>query len=338
MVTIKDIARESGYSISTVSRVLNNRSDVSPDAKKKIEETVEKFHFVPNNNAKHLKQSNSKSIGVLVRGTSNMLFASIVEEIQRMIAKTDYTLVLSYLDEDDNEVEQAIILCRERKPLGLLFLGGNPEYFEKDFAAVDVPCVLVTNRANSMNFKNLSSVATDDISAARCAVDALFDAGHKEIGILGGNLENSHTSRQRYKGCIASFEAHGRILEKEKCFEKARFSFDSAYRGMGRLLEKYPNLTAVFAMSDVTAIGAIRALRDKGYRVPEDISIVGFDGTTLAEYYNPKLSTVKQQYKILATRSVEILFGQIELKKEAIHELVSFEYLTGESVRVIESE
>lgn len=335
MVTIKDIARESGYSISTVSRVLNNKGDVSPDAKKKIEETVARFHFVPNNNAKNLKQNNSKAIGVLVRGTSNMLFASIVEEIQRMIEKTDYTLVVSYLDEDANEVEQALLLCRERKPLGLLFLGGNPEYFEKDFAAVDIPCVLVSNRANSMNFKNLSSVATDDIEAARCAVDALFEAGHKKIGILGGSLEKSHTSRQRYQGCLESFADHGVIFEKERCYEKARYSFDSAYRGMQRLIEKYSDLTAVFAMSDMMGIGAIRALIDKGYRVPEDVSVIGFDGTPLAEYYNPKLATVKQQYQILATRSVEILFGQIELKKDPIHEIVPFELVSGESIRVI---
>ena len=133
MVTIKDIARESGYSVSTVSRVLNNRNDVSPDARKKIEEVVASFNFVPNNNAKHLKQNNSKAIGVLVKGISNMLFASVVEEIQRMIEKTEYTLVVSYLDEDADEVEQAILLCRERKPLGLLFLGGNPEYFHREW-------------------------------------------------------------------------------------------------------------------------------------------------------------------------------------------------------------
>ncbi len=335
MVTIKDIARESGYSISTVSRVLNHRSDVSPDAKKKIEETVEKFHFVPNNNAKHLKQNNSKSIAILVKGISNMLFASIVEEIQQMIEKTEYTLVLSYLDEDEDEVEQAILLCRERKPLGLLFLGGNPEYFEQKFEGVDVPCVLVTNRADKMNFANLSSVATDDIAAAKCAVDALFDAGHKKIGILGGNLENSHTSRQRFRGCLESFSEHDVVFDVEHCYEKVRFSFDSAYRGMQRLVEKYPDVTAVFAMSDVMAIGAIRALRDKGYLVPEDISVIGFDGTTLAEYYNPKLATVKQQYKILATKSIEILIGQIELKMDAIHELVPFELVSGESIRVI---
>lgn len=336
MVTIKDIARESGYSISTVSRVLNHRNDVSPDAKKKIEEVVAEFNFVPNNNAKHLKQSNSKTIGVLVKGISNMLFASIVEEIQKMIEKTEYTLVVSYLDEDADEVEQAILLCRERKPLGLLFLGGNPEYFKNEFAGVDVPCVLVSNRANKMGFENLSSVATDDIAAARCAVDALFAAGHEKIGVLGGNIEKSYTSHQRIRGCRESFKAHGLELDMEQCYEKVRFSFDSAYRGMERLIAKYPDVTAVFAMSDVMAIGAIRALRDMGYRVPEDVSVIGFDGTTLAEYYNPRLATVKQQYQALATRSIEILFGQIELKKDAIHELVPFELVSGESIRVIE--
>ena len=201
---------------------------------------------------------------------------------------------------------------------------------------MDVPCVLVTNRANQMEFENLSSVATDDIAGARCAVDALFAAGHKKIGILGGNVEKSYTSEQRFCGCKESFAAHGVELDMEHCYEKIHFSFDSGYRGMNRLIEKFPDVTAVFAMSDVTAIGAIRALRDKGYRVPEDISVIGFDGTMLAEYYNPKLSTVKQQYQTLATRSIEILFGQIELKKDAIHEIVPFELINGESIRTIE--
>ena len=336
MVTIKDIARESGYSVSTVSRVLNNRNDVSPDARKKIEEVVAKFNFVPNNNAKHLKQNNSKAIGVLVKGISNMLFASVVEEIQRMIEKTEYTLVVSYLDEDADEVEQAILLCRERKPLGLLFLGGNPEYFHREFSGVDVPCVLVTNRANEMHFENLSSVATDDIAAARCAVDQLFVAGHRRIGILGGDFDKSYTSHQRFLGCEQSFSEHGAVLDVEHCYEKARFSFGSACRAMKRLIGKFPDVTAVFAMSDVMAIGAIRALRDLGYRVLEDVSVIGFDGTSLAEYYNPKLATIKQQHQTLANRSIEILFGQIELKKEPIHEIVPFEFVNGESIRVID--
>ena len=85
----------------------------------------------------------------------------------------------------------------------------------------------------------------------------------------------------------------------------------------------------------MTAIGAIRALRDRGYRVPEDISVIGFDGIALADYYHPKLTTIKQQYQILATRSVEILFGQIELKMDPVHKLVPFELVNGESIREI---
>ena len=218
MVTIKDIAKESGYSVSTVSRVLNHRNDVSPDAKKKIEEIVEKYHFVPNNNAKHLKQTNSESIGVLVKGISNMLFASIVEEIQRTVEKTRYTVIVSYLDEDDNEVEQALLLCRERKPLGLLFLGGNPEYFEQDFSRVDVPCVMVSTQSERMHFDNLSSVSTDDVEAAHCAVDALFEANHRQIGILGGNIETSFTSHQRFVGCAESFQSHGVAFDAGRCY------------------------------------------------------------------------------------------------------------------------
>lgn len=337
MVTIKDIARESGYSVSTVSRVLNHRSDVSPNAKKKIEEVVARYNFVPNNNAKHLKQNNSRSIGVLVKGISNMLFASIVEEIQQMIGRTEYTLVVSYLDEDANEVEEAELLCRDRKPIGLLFLGGNPENFKKGFSHIGIPCVLVTNRASQMEYANLSSVATDDIAAGKRAVDALFDAGHKNIGILGGDVEKSYTSCQRLLGCKESFAEHGMALNPETCYEKARFSYDSAYRAMGRLMKKYPQVTAVFAMSDIMAIGAIRALRDMDYRVPEDISVVGFDGTDLAEYYNPKLATIKQQYKTLATRSVKILFDQIELKEDPVHEIVPFEFVSGESIGIMKS-
>lgn len=334
-MTIKDIARESGYSVSTVSRVLNNRRDVSSEAKKKIDEIVAAHNFVPNNNAKHLKQMVTKTILVLVKGNSNMLFASIVEEIQKTVEKTKYTVSIYYLDELENEVEQAINLMRERKPLGMLFLGGNPQFFKKEFNQIRIPCVLVTNQGTQMAFDNLSSVATDDVEAAMCAVDFLIKQGHKRIGILGGDTAVSHTSKQRLEGCKKSFEKNGLAYKPEECYEKARFSYESAYKAMNRLLDRELGITAVFAMSDVMAIGAIRAVRDRNLEVPEDISIIGFDGIPLADYYNPKLTTVKQQYQILAARSVEILLGAIDLKKPAVHEIIPFELVAGESVKQI---
>ena len=334
-MTIKDIARESGYSVSTVSRVLNNRRDVSPEAKKKIDEIVAVHNFVPNNNAKHLKQITSKTIIAMVKGHSNMLFFDIVEEIQKTVEKSKYTLEVSYLDEDDNEVEQALILCRERKPLGLLFLGGNPQLFQEGFKSIKVPSVRVTTDSSRLSFQNLSSVTTDDISASECAVDYLIQSGHQKIGIIGGDKSSFNTSSQRYQGCLNSFEKNRIPFLEEKQFVKARFAYDSAYRAMNHLLEKAPDITAVFAMSDVMAIGAIRAILDAHLEVPKDISVIGFDGIAMADYANPKLTTIRQQYKTIASRSVEILFNAIDLKTSAVHEIIPFELACGESVRKV---
>ncbi len=155
------------------------------------------------------------------------------------------------------------------------------------------------------------------------AMDYLLENKHKKIGILGGDINLSHTSQQRYLGCLESFKMHGLEFDKDTYYENCRFSFDSAYRAMVRLLEKAPDITAVFAMADVTAIGAIRALKDKGFNVPEDISVIGFDGIELADYYNPKLTTIKQPARELAIRGVEILFNFIDFHAGSIHETVS---------------
>lgn len=166
-MTIVDIAKEAGYSVSTVSRVLNGRRDVSEEARDRIMRIVEAYQFVPNNNAKHLKQTVSQSILILVKGTSNMLFTNIIEVIQDTIEGSDYSLRVHYLDEDADEVKEAVRMCREHKPMGILFLGGNIQYFHEEFELVNVPCVLVTDRADKLGFRNLASVSTDDMQLRR---------------------------------------------------------------------------------------------------------------------------------------------------------------------------
>ena len=321
-MTIKDIARESGYAVSTVSRALNDHPDVSAETKARIQAVIDAHGFIPNNNAKHLKQTATKSIAIVVKGTSNMLFAPIVERMQDLIKSAGYTDVVYYLDEDSDEVRHALLLCREQKPLGLLFLGGNLSYFRENFSRIRVPSVLVTNPGGALGFPNLSSVSTDDAAAAGRAVDYLIDRGHTKIGVIGGDVGRSYTSQLRLEGCLRSFAARG-------------VSYASAYRAMGRLLDRAPGLTAVFAMSDVMAVGAVRALRDRGLEVPRDLSVVGFDGVELAEYYNPKLATVKQSQERLAVRGVEILINSIENGGDAVHETAPFELIEGESVRTL---
>ena len=285
-MTIKDIARESGYAVGTVSRVLNNQPDVSEKARKRIMAVVEKYHFRLNNNAKHLKQQNNSGIAIIVKGTRNMLFANMVESLQGLIKEKKYACIIDYIGENDNEVEQALQVCRERQPLGILFLGGNLENFKERFNEVDIPCVLVTNSTESLNFGNLSSVSIDDTVAAQKAIEYLVSLGHKEIGVLGGEMKemkHSNPAKSRYDGCVLAFQKWNLAFNAQRQFEATPFTMEGGYEAMERLLDKMPNITAVFTMSDVMALGAIRAVKNKGLRVPEDISIIG-------TIYGPKIN------------------------------------------------
>lgn len=332
-MTIKDIARLSGYAVGTVSRALNGSPNVSPDAKEKIMAVVEEHHFRLNNNAKHLKQQSASGIAVVVKGTQNMLFATLVERIQELTRAKGYACLIYYIDEDDDELEQAMQISRDRKPLGIVFLGSNQSYFRELFPLIDQPCVLVSNSAADLGFPNLSSVCTDDESAATMAVDTLLDLGHTQIAILGGRMNSSDAASARYQGCLRSFKAHGVAFDEARQHEMARFTMKGGYAAMGRLLAKTSEVTAVFCMSDVQAVGAIRALHDRGLRVPEDISVVGFDGIELGSYLTPKLTTVEQDTLLMANRAMEILFERIAGDAPAVHELTPFTLREGESTR-----
>lgn len=331
-MTIKDIAKEAGYSVGTVSRVLNNASEVSPKARETIMEVVNKHHFQLNNNAKHLKRQTLDGIAIIIKGTQNMLFAALVEQIQGIVKSKGYDCSVYYIEEDDNEVEQAIQICVERKPLGMMFLGSNLEYFKERFSEVGIPCILVTNSAASLEFDNLSSVSTDDVEAAKFAIEHLLSLGHIKIGILGGKLELSYAGNSRYAGCMQAFKEHHIPFDKTKQYEATNFSIPAGYYAMESLLKKMPDVTAVFAVSDVMAIGAIRSIQDRGLRVPDDISVIGFDGIDIGRYMVPRLTTICQHRECLASRSIEILLACIEDNKSAVHTVEPFHLIPGESV------
>ncbi len=332
-MTIKDIARLSGYAVGTVSRALNGSTNISPEAKAKIMAVVEEHHFRLNSNAKHLKQQASSGIAVVVKGTHNMLFATIVERIQELSREKGYACIVYYIDEDDDEIGQALQVSRERKPLGIVFLGSNLEYFKECFPAITEPCVLVTNSAESLGFCNLSSVCTDDETAAAKAVGHLAQLGHRRIAVLGGRMGASDAASARFRGCLKAFQAYGIPFDETRQHEMSRFAMSGGYNAIGRLLDKMPDLTAVFAMSDVQAVGAIRALHDRGLRVPEDISVMGFDGIELGSYMTPMLATIGQDARRMADRGMEILFAHIAGERGAVHERVPFVLRGGESVR-----
>lgn len=334
-MTIKDLSAITGYAVGTVSRALNNHPNVSDKARKAILQAAKEHGFQLNVNAKQLKQTHSNTILVIVKGTGNELFAEMLEYIQNLVARTRYQLVVDYNDEDDNEVIRAVQLCREKKPLGMLFLGGNSKNFAQDFDKIDVPAVLVTNDASTLHFDNLSSVCTDDAAAAQCAVEMLIGLGHRKIAVIGGDRENSDTSRLRFEGCMRAFRAHNIAFDQERDYQGVRYSYQDGYKAIKALLKAGSSFTAVFACADVMAIGAIRALREAGLGVPEDVSVMGVDGLPLCSFLTPQLSGVSQSVQGIALRSVQILLDAIEDGTPASHETVPFQVQRRESVRAI---
>ena len=331
-MTIKDLAAQTGYSVGTISRVLNNQPHVSDLAREIILKAAAESGFQLNENARQLKQQQSNSILVICAGNSNELFDELLIAVQSRVADTRYTLIVDYIDESENEVRRALQLCREKKPQGILFLGGTQEHFQESFHQIQIPCVLVTSSAAELSFPNLSSVTADDALAAAMAIDSLLDRGHEKVVVIGGHQNEYGIVRLRYQGCVETFHKRGVPFE-DRQYEAARFTFEGGYGAAKALLERNPECTALFAMSDVMALGAIRALADAGKRVPEDISVIGFDGLQLGEYTLPRLSTVAQNVEQLAQRSMHLLLQGIEKGAQSCHEVVPVHLQLRESVR-----
>ena len=330
---IRDIARLSGYSVGTVSRVLNDHPGVSDRARERVLSVVREVGYEPNTNARHLKTRSRASFAIMVKGMQNLLFNDIIEKAEGLFAEADEEVRVHFVDEDADEVARAAHLDRIRHPKGFLFLGGDPSNFKESFAQIEAPCVLLTNTAEDWGLKGLSSFSTDDVEAASSVIDYLWECGHRRIGVLGGNRESSEVSTHRLDGVALAFERHGARFDADRCYEPCRFSMRDGYEAAMRLLERADDLTAVFAFGDVIALGALRAISDRGFRVPADISVVGFDGVDVSQYSVPRLTTVRQDTGLLARKGVEALIAAARGdERPARHESVPFRLLRRESV------
>lgn len=331
-MTIKDIARLSGYGIGTVSRVMNNHPDVSEKARESVLKVIEETGYQPNSNARLLKMQATSSILIVVKGTHNLLFADILEQMQTLLSANGEELSISYLDEDANEVQHAITISRERNPKAIIFLGGNLEFFASSFREITAPCFLITNTAKELGFNNLSSLSTDDYSGGKMVVNYLIEQGHTNIGILGGTLSSTQISFSRVEGARQAFLDHNLSFDLESQYVSCRYSLEDGYESAKELLTKNPSISAIFAISDVIALGAMRAISDLGKRVPEDVSLVGFDGISLANYSLPRLTTIGQDTQTMARRCVDLVLTNIHYPQPAVHKIIPFTLLERESV------
>ena len=328
--TIRDIARLAGVSVTTVSRVLNHRPDVNPETRRQVEKIIEENHFVGNSNARSLKQ-NSEVIAMVVRGQSNPFLSGLAEAILNRASSLQDSFITEYIDERDDEFLTALRITRQHTVRGLIFVGSLIDDRVHAIRDLDIPVVFTTVNAESSALRRASSVAVDDRIMGRLIGEELLSLGHRRIAVFGSNPVAGDSLAMRFQGFCESFHEHGLVFYQPD-YRETRFSYDAGYETARSFFSENPQVTALFAMSDTVAVGAIRALNDLGKKVPEEISVVGFDGIDISRYTVPRLTTVEQPVEEIARRSVNLLLDMMENNASPRHILVTAEFRKRESV------
>ena len=340
-ITIVEIARRCGVGVSTVSRAINNHSDINPETKKRILEVIRETGYIPNNSARNLKRNDAKCIAVLVKGITNPFFAPMIEVVEHEVEIRKYALVLRHVDAYEDEVDVALELEKEKRLRGIIFMGGNINHSADKMNKLNVPVVFATigsDIATDPDRNRYSTVAVDDAKESFKMVEYLIGLGHKKIAIMTEGSDAHSVVQLRLRGYLDALKKHDIEVNDRliRYVDQRIYTMHNGYETAKMLIDSGEEFTALYCISDVLAVGALRAFADSGISVPQQVSVAGFDGQELSKYCVPRLTTIKQPIEDMSRETVRLLFDIID--KESYHRHIVFpgELVIGESTRKLE--
>ena len=311
MTGLKDVAKYTGLSISTISRVLSNKNYVNKNTREKVMEAVRMLNYSPNIMAQSLKKGRSNTIALIIPSIQNLIFADVTRGVEDTARKNGYTVILCNTDEN-MEIEKTYIkTLRTRLIDGFVVSSMLPHSTHiQQLRNENFPMVL-TLRAYD---KSIDAVITNNRHAAYNAIKYLIERGHRKIAITLGDTELTLYS-ERYKGYLQALEEFN-IPPDEKLVIRQRTNIGSFYSLVKTMLENKIIPDAVFSTTDSQAITVMRAIYDCGYRIPADISVLGFDDVEISALVEPPLSTVSQPFYEIGVLAVQKLIYQIDYKEK----------------------
>lgn len=338
-ITIYDIAQEANVSVATVSRVINNTAPVRQSTRTKIMDLIRKYQFQPNALARSLTKKETGTIGIIVPNITNPFFPEVFAGIELEARDKGYTFLLCDSLGNYERESQYMNILREKQVDGIIFLGGrinlvecNPVLIEEVVDTANrVPLVLVNG---NLTGSHLHRVITDEVMGAEMATQHLIDLGHKDIAFIGGN-DSMSTTAQKVRAFRKVMRANGYEVRKEWVLH-ADFTIEAGKLLMNQILELPNRPTAVFCVNDFTAVGAVKSATKAGVRIPQDMSIMGFDDIPLATAINPELSTIMQKTELLGRTSVQILHKLITKQKVKKLTVIEPEIIVRESTSKLE--
>lgn len=311
-ITIKDVAKKAGVSVSTVSRALNNYSDISEDTRKNIKKIADNMGYKANVVAKSLSSSRSFRLGMLVEdyesaGKLNPLVFEVLMEFKNAASRQGYEIVLLSTTSDMQKSQNLTRLFSEKQLDGAFIMGLKitDEYY-KELSTIKYPCVL-----QDIYIQNpiVGCIGVDNIKGAFMAVDHLIKLGHKRIGFINGH-KNAFVSYERLDGYYLALNRNGISVDND-LVANGDFDDKMAEVAAEELIKKHSDMTAIFCASDLMAIGAVNSMNNLGYTVPDDISIVGFDDIYITQLFTPKLTTIRQDRGKIGEAAANILINMV---------------------------
>lgn len=302
--TIREIAKEAGVSTATVSRVFNDAETVKPAMRARVMQVIDRHHYVSDGLAGGLASRRSRLVGLIIPTMINSIYASSTQAIQNVAQSAGYTVLVGISDFKPEQEAQLIHQLIGRRVEGLILTGAErpPRVYEK-LRRNGTPFVITWKLARG---SNLPCVSFDNHRAAATAVAHLVSLGHRRIGLICGQTAVNDRARGRREGFLAAMTKHGLPVEPSLVLER-KFEFVEGRAAMHQMLLNPRPPTAVFCANDIQAIGALGECREQGLRVPDDISIIGFDDLPIVQYTMPQLTTVRVPASEMGQRAMESL-------------------------------
>ncbi|MCD9022819.1 LacI family DNA-binding transcriptional regulator [Cohnella silvisoli] len=305
---IKDVAKKAGVSVTTVSRVLNGEKYVKDDLKARVQRAIDELGYSPSHIARSLVRKKTNLIGVIVPDVTSSFYSTILSTIEKTASINEYNLMVCNIIEDNDKELKYLQIFKQMRVDGIIIMHEklNTEIREL-IHKLDIPIIFSSVKPVEQKFV---SVIIDDYAAAYDATRYLIGLGHSRIGFIGGDMRDVTSGQNRfagYKQALAdcAIEAIGDYIRF------GDYKTQSGYEIMKEMLAGDVVPTAVFAVSDDMAVGAMNCIHDDGLRVPDDLSVIGFDGSQLTEQVRPRLSSMEQPILEMGIVTVDALLALI---------------------------
>lgn len=337
MATIKDVAKKANVSVSVVSKSFNNYKDVKEETRQRVLAVADELNYSPNINAKNLSSKKQMTFGLISSGVlndnekDNNAF-DIFKGVYQAISESRFELSIYLIDSQQQKQQSYVQYCRERNIGGAILQGiRTDDQYYKELIDTSLPCV-VLDIMNDTSNALIGTVSIDNAQASKDIAEYLLAKNHRDIAIIAGTAE-TYVNKERMKGVEQALHSYGMELDDIDILD-AGFSEDNAYKLAKAYLEKH-RPTAFLCFSDLMAIGVMRAIKEAGLQIPQDVSITGFDDLVFSSYTQPALTTIRQDFVEIGRSAAQLLQDIKEHKNKQQHVWIEHQLIERDSVKAV---